>query len=58
MALPQRKHIVVARGEVADVQLGPGVAQRRDDVSRGEEPLRDATLIEHLDGARVQPTRS
>ena len=29
-------------------------ASRADDLARGEEPFRDATLIEHLDGAGVQ----
>ena len=54
VALPQREHVVVAGGEVADVQEDPGEAQARMHLPRREEPLRDATLIEHLDGAGVQ----
>ena len=54
VALPQREHVVVAGGEVADVQGDQGEPVRRDDLPRREEPFRDATLIEHLDGAGVQ----
>ena len=55
VALPQREPVVVAGGEVADVQAG----SRRTpatciDLARREEPVGDATLIEHLDGAGVQ----
>jgi hypothetical protein len=51
VALPERKEVVVARGEVADVQEGPRVAHERMHLARREEPIGDATLIEHLDGA-------
>ena len=44
----------MARGEVADVQEGPGVAHERMRLALREEALLDATLIEHLDGARVK----
>jgi len=54
VALPQRKEVAVAGGEVADVQEDPGVAQGRVLLPRREESPRDATLIEHLDGARVK----
>ena len=55
MALPQPEDVVVAGGEVADVQEGPGIAHEWMVLSRREEPLRDATLIKHLDGAGVKP---
>ena len=55
VALPERKEVVVAGGEVADVQAGPGVAHERMRLARREEPFRDAALIEHLDGAGVEP---
>lgn len=54
VALPERKEVVVAGGEVADVQEGPGVAHEWMFLPRREEPFRDATLIEHLDGAGVK----
>ena len=54
LALPQREHVVVAGGEVADVEADPAVPVRREAGSGVEEPLRDATLIEHLDGAGEQ----
>ena len=48
----------MAGGKVADVQEGPGVAHERMRLALREEALRDATLIEHLDGARVKPPGS
>jgi hypothetical protein len=56
LALPQREYVVVAAGEVADVHRDPGEAERLNRVPRCQEPVRDATLIEHLDGAGVEPT--
>ena len=53
-ALPQRKEVVVAGGEVADVQGRPGVAHERMHLALGEEPVGDAALVEHLDGAGVE----
>ena len=53
-ALPQREHVVVAGGEVADVEADPAVPVRGEGGSGVEEPLRDATLIEHLDGPRQE----
>ena len=44
----------MAGGEVADVQEGPGVAHERMHLALREEAFRDATLIEHLDGAGVK----
>ena len=55
LALPQRKPVVVAGREVADVQRDPAEPLHLHDLTRREEPLGDAALIEHLDGARVQP---
>ena len=54
MALPQREPVVVAGGEVADVQWDAGEALDLPGLSLREEPADDAALIEHLDGARVQ----
>ena len=50
----QREPVVVAGGEVADVQRDPGEACDLHRLPLGEEPVGDAALIEHLDGARVQ----
>jgi hypothetical protein len=50
VALPQREPVVVAGGEVADVQTD---LSKRLDLHRlplREEPLGDAALIKHLDG--------
>ena len=58
LALPQREPVVVAGGEVADVQRDSGEAWICIDLPRREEPFRDATLIEHLDGAGVQTAGS
>ena len=53
-ALPQRQNVVVAGGEVADVQEGPGIAHERMLLALREEAFGNATLIEHLDGAGVK----
>ena len=55
-ALPQGEDVVVAGGEVAEVQGDSGEPVRRGGVPRFEEPFRDASLIEHLDRAGEQPT--
>src|SRR5439155_6355783 len=52
--LPQRKPVVVAGGAVADVQGDSGEPLNLHHLPRREEPFRDATLIEHLDGAGVK----
>ena len=44
----------MAGGEVADVQEGPGVAHEGMHLALREEPIGDATLVEHLDGAGVK----
>src|SRR5262249_32202391 len=54
LALPQCEYVVVAGREVADVQADPPVPQDVDEESGGKERFGDATLIEHLDGARVE----
>jgi hypothetical protein len=54
LALPEREQVVVAGGEVADVQGDVGVAHVRMFLPRRDEPFRDAPLIEHLDGARMK----
>ena len=54
VALPQREPVVVAGGEVADVQRDPGERLDLHRLPLREEPIGDAALIEHLDGARVQ----
>jgi hypothetical protein len=58
LALPQRKPVVVAGGEVADVQGDMGVPLDLHHLPRREEPLRDAALIEHLDGAGMKTPAS
>ena len=58
VALPQRKSEVVAGGEVADVQRDAGEALDLHRLTHREEPVYDATLIEHLDGAGVQTSGS
>ena len=45
--------VVVAGGEVADVQRDPANAWTCDRLPLGEEPFGDAALIEHLDGPRA-----
>jgi hypothetical protein len=54
MDLPQREPVVVAGGEVADVQPDPGESLDLHGLPLGEEPAGDTALIEHLDGPCVQ----
>jgi len=56
LALPNPKRVRVTSREVAHVQSGP--AERRDlnHLALGQKPIRDPTLIEHLDRARVKST--
>jgi hypothetical protein len=57
-ALRQREAVVVPGREVGDVERDvrePGDLHRR---ALREEPVGDAALVEHLDGARVQPARA
>ncbi len=57
-ALPQRKDVVVAGREVADVRGDLREPQSRVHLPRREESFRDATLIKYLDGPRVKPAGS
>ena len=50
-ALEEREDVVVAGREVADVQECPGEPLHGMHLPLGQEPLRDAPLIEHLDRA-------
>ena len=54
VALPEGQLVVVAGREVADVQEHLREAQVRMRLPRREEAFRDATLIEHLDGAGLE----
>src|SRR6185312_12169716 len=56
--LHEREPVGVPAGEVADVEAYPGEARDLSRVTLREEPLGDATLIEHLDRAGVQAARS
>jgi hypothetical protein len=58
VALPEREHVVVPRGEVADVQRDQREARARVRLSRRDEPFGDAALIEHLDRAGVKTAGS
>ena len=56
VVLPQPEPVVVADGEVADVQRDPGEARNLSHLPPREEAIGDSTLIEHLDRACVQTT--
>ena len=58
VALKEREDVVVASGEVAHVQSDQSETCTLHHLPRREEPFRDATLIEHLDGAGVKPACS
>jgi hypothetical protein len=51
VVLPESEAVVVPRGKVADVQKDPGEALDLHRLPLREEPIGDAPLIEHLDGA-------
>ena len=53
--LPQPERVRMPRGEVAHVQHAGAERRHLSDLPRGEEPISDATLIQHLDRARVKP---
>lgn len=55
VALQQGQPVVVAGGEVADVQGDTGERLHLHRGPLGEEAVGDATLVQHLDGPRVQP---
>ncbi len=54
MVLPQAQPVVVPSGKVADVQANEGETLDLSDLSFGQEPIRDPSLIENLYGARVK----
>jgi hypothetical protein len=54
VVLPERKAVVVPRGEVAVVQADPGESGNLRDLSLRKKAIGDSALIEDLDGARVQ----
>jgi hypothetical protein len=49
--LPEREPVVVPGGKVADVEAGGGEAGDLRGLSRNEEPVRDAPLVQDFDGA-------
>jgi hypothetical protein len=55
MILEQREAVIVPGGEVADVQPDAGEARNLRGLALREKPVRDAALIENLDGTGVQP---
>ena len=55
--LPQREPVGVPSREVADVQWRPDECRNLHRLSLRQEPIGDATLVEHLDGASVQAAR-
>ena len=54
VVLPQPESVGVPGGEVADVQGDPGEPCDLSHLSLRQEPVGDPTLVEDLDGARVQ----
>jgi hypothetical protein len=58
VVLPQPEAVVVTGRKVADVQGDPGEAPDLSHLSLGEEAIRDPTLVEDLDAARVQTARA
>ena len=52
--LPEPEHVVVAGREVGDVHHDQAEAQARVLLPLRDEPLRDAPLVEHLEGAAVE----
>ncbi len=58
LALPQRQHVVVPGREVTDVQAAAGETHHLGLLSLRHKPIGDPALIENLDRARVQTTRT
>src|SRR5262249_22316980 len=56
--LAQREPVVVASGKIADVERHAGEPRDLGGLSLRKEPIGDSTLIEDLDGARVQAPRA
>ena len=55
VVLPKPEPVVVPGREVADVQSDAGEARDLRHLSLRKEPIRDAALVEDLDGAGLQP---
>jgi hypothetical protein len=58
LALPEGEPVVVAGGEVADVEGDAGEPLHLHRLPGREEAIGDAALVEHLDGARVEAARA
>jgi hypothetical protein len=56
--LRQREPMVVRGGKVAHVQGNPGESRDLHRLPLRQEPISDSTLLEDLDGARVQTARA
>ena len=56
--LDEREAVRVAARECADVEAHAGEAEHLHWLSFGEEPVGDAALIEHLDGAGMEAERA
>ena len=54
--LPERQPVIVAGGEVADVERNAGETRDLGGLALRQEPLGNATLVEDFDGACVQAT--
>ncbi len=54
VVLRQREQVVVPRGEIADIERDQCETRGPMHLSLRQEPFGDSTLIEDLDGARVQ----
>ena len=57
VVLPQPQHVRVPAGDVAEVQHRGAEARGLDGLALGEEPVGDASLVEDLERAGVEPTR-
>lgn len=57
VVLPQPEPVRVPSGKVADVQGDAGEPRDLGRRSFREEPIRDSTLVENLDGARRSDSR-
>ena len=55
VVLPDAERIGMTRREITHVQHVGGDHDGLSDLTLGEEPVGDPTLIEHFDGARVKP---
>ena len=53
LVLPERQAMRIPRRKIADVEPDPGKARDLRHLPLRQEPVGDAALIEHLDGAGV-----